>query len=77
MKHSRCRHQLSTACVNNTPPEPLLQPKDMAAIEGATSDALVSVRKAGLTAAHSLLKALPDQPAVAALWVRAALPLVR
>ncbi|GAB4813688.1 hypothetical protein N2152v2_000734 [Parachlorella kessleri] len=55
----------------------LPQPKDMAAIEAATSDALVSVRKAGLTAAHSLLKALPDQPAVAALWVRAALPLVR
>ncbi len=46
-------------------------------MEGAAGDALVSVRKAGLAAAHALLKALPDQPAVAELWARAALPLIR
>lgn len=58
---------------------PLLgsQAKDVAAIEAATGDVLVSVRKAGLSAAQSLLKALPEEPAVAALWVRAALPLIR
>ena len=61
----------------NVVPVPPLQAKDVAAIEATTGDVLVSVRKAGLTAAHSLLKALPDQPAVAALWVRAALPLIR
>lgn len=55
----------------------LPQPKEVAALEAASGDVLVSVRKAGLTAVHSLLKALPDQPAVAELWVRAALPLVR
>ena len=37
----------------------------------------MSVRKAALGAACGLLRALPDQALLAALWVGAALPLVR
>jgi hypothetical protein len=39
--------------------------------------AQVSVRKAGVAAAARLLRALPGEPGLAALWVRAALPAVR
>ena len=37
----------------------------------------MSVRKAGVAAAARLLRALPGEPGLAALWVRAALPAVR
>ena len=37
----------------------------------------VSVRKAALGAAAQLLRTLPGEAALAALWVRAALPAVR
>ncbi|KAK9842050.1 hypothetical protein WJX81_006195 [Elliptochloris bilobata] len=50
---------------------------DLAAIEAAAADPLVSVRKAALSAAARLLRALPREASLAALWVRAALPAVR
>ena len=37
----------------------------------------VTVRRAGMGAATRLLRELPHETAVAELWVRAALPLVR
>ena len=37
----------------------------------------VSVRKAGLLAAAHLLQELPNETAIAQLWIRSALPLVR
>ncbi|KAK9813253.1 hypothetical protein WJX72_011494 [[Myrmecia] bisecta] len=50
---------------------------DITAIEAATADALVTVRKVGLSAASRLLRELPYETAMAELWVRAALPMVR
>lgn len=58
-------------------PRELPTEDDIAAVEAAAGDALVSVRKAGLAAAARLLRELPAETAVAALWIRAALPMVR
>lgn len=51
--------------------------RDLAAIEAATADSLVSVRKAALSAACRLLLAFPDHAPCCELWVRSGLPLVR
>ncbi|KAF5842057.1 non-SMC mitotic condensation complex subunit 1-domain-containing protein [Dunaliella salina] len=50
---------------------------DITAVEAATADSLLSVRKAALAAASRLVAAFPEQIACCELWVRAALPLVR
>ncbi len=46
-------------------------------LKGPAMGEQVSVRKAALGAACGLLRALPDQAALCALWVGAALPLAR
>ncbi|KAL0028583.1 hypothetical protein WJX79_003483 [Trebouxia sp. C0005] len=51
--------------------------QDIRALEAATADALVTVRRTGLLAVSRLLRGLPNQTAVTELWVRAALPMAR
>lgn len=60
---------LSSACI--------LSQKDLAALEMAAGDPLVSVRKAALTAIAELAMGLPEDTGVASVWVTAGLPLIR
>ena len=55
----------------------LLGQKDLAALEIAAGDPLVSVRKAALTAIAELSSGLPGDSGVAGLWITAGLPLIR
>lgn len=50
---------------------------DVAVLEAATTDVLVSVRKAALSAMRSLLTAAPGAALLAALWIQSALPMIR
>lgn len=59
------------------PLAPVLEPRDVAALEAAAGDSLLTVRKAALLAAAQLAAALPWDGATAELWVCAGLPLIR
>jgi hypothetical protein len=59
------------------PLAPVLEPRDVAALEVAAGDSLLTVRKAALLAAAQLAAALPWDGATAELWVSAGLPLIR
>jgi len=59
------------------PLHPVLEPRDVAALEAAAGDSLLTVRKAALLAAAQLAAALPWDGATAELWVSAGLPLIR
>ena len=58
-------------------PRALPTAHDLALLEAAAADPLVSVRRAALVALGRLLELLPSEPALCGAWVRAALPLVR
>ena len=55
----------------------LLDEKDAMILEVATSDALVTVRKAALVAIGDLVAAAPTDATVVDLWIRSCLPLIR
>jgi condensin-2 complex subunit D3 len=59
------------------PLSPVLEPRDVGALEAAAGDSLLTVRKAALLAAAQLAAALPYDNATAELWVSAGLPLIR
>jgi condensin-2 complex subunit D3 len=59
------------------PLAPVLEPRDVAALEAAAGDSLLTVRKAALLAAAQLAATLPWDGATAELWVSAGLPLIR
>ncbi|WIA29655.1 hypothetical protein OEZ86_012141 [Tetradesmus obliquus] len=50
---------------------------DLALLEAATADPLVSVRKAALVALSTLLELFPCEPSLSQAWVASGLPLVR
>ncbi|KAF6260358.1 non-SMC mitotic condensation complex subunit 1-domain-containing protein [Scenedesmus sp. NREL 46B-D3] len=50
---------------------------DLALLEAATADPLVSVRKAALVALSTLLELFPAEPSLCHAWVASSLPLVR
>eukprot|EP00775_Hariotina_reticulata_P011091 gene11092-11246_t len=58
-------------------PRQLPAPTDLALLEAATADPLVSVRKAALVALGTLLELFPSEPSLAQAWVSSGLPLVR
>ncbi|GBF90548.1 hypothetical protein Rsub_03119 [Raphidocelis subcapitata] len=58
-------------------PRQLPSEQDLALLEAATMDPLVSVRKAALVALSRLVELLPLEPSLCAAWVRSALPLAR